>query len=404
VILYVVSDRASYSANAGRKLREIRRTWQELGHEVELVCGGDTNAADPAAPAAAAAAKPRNPLLVSTPDLHGLHAPLVHSVSEWRDLQHDRRLAPYLERFLAGRTPELIWHRASRIHVAPLALAEKLGVPYVLEWIDRLVSYPLSLFHRKAVGADQRRMRAAHRVVVTSERWKQEVAKEYAIPPEKILVAQNAANPDDFVRDPQAGARVREHMGIPADALVVGFVGSYGWYHEADLVAIAASRLRQLLPRPVYFLMVGDGPHRAKLDAVVHNLGVDDLVRRQLAVPQPEVPQWLSAMDAGVVPASGGEIICPMKVQEYMSAGLAPIVADSAANREVVTENETGLFFRSSDADSMAAAISRLAQRPGWAAELGRAGREDVLTRFTWRETFGRALQQIVTEPGGSLA
>lgn len=398
MIFYVVSDRGAFSTKAGRKLVAITRTWREMGYEVELVCGGDlaVQAGDPTGAAPAARGPSR---FVSTPDLEGWQAPLVHSVSEWRDMQHDKKLGAYLRKLLDGRRPSVVWHRASRLQVSPLDLARELGVPYVFEYIDQLVSYRHSLFRKRALAADQRRMDEAHRVIVTSAWWKQEVADDFEISPAKILVSHNAADPDEFIRDEKAGAEVREREGIPAEALVVGFVGTYGWYHDAHIVAEAAARLRERLPSPVYFLMVGDGPHRFKLEEEVERHAVQDLVKRRGAVPHAEVPALLSAMDAAVVPNNGGPRICPMKVQEYMAAQVVPVVAESPANREVVTEGVTGLLFPNRDPAGMADAIEKLAREPGLAARMGRAGREDVQRRFSWRETFGRAIENILPRP-----
>ena len=390
MILYVRSARDSFSDRPRRKIVSILETWRELGFEVELVSGGDVYG--PAPPAERIAARKKRGLS-SNPALSGLKAPLVHSVSEYRDLRHDQILLEHLREHTARRRPELIWQRASRLHLAPMRVARELDVPFVLEWIDRLVDYDVSLLGWKARAADRLRMQEAFRVVVVSERWKRDVVEEYGIPPERVLVSYNAVDADEFTRDPEAGARIRARMGIAPDALVVGFVGSYGWQHEAHLVPEAAAVLRDQGAPPVTWLMVGDGPHRARTDDRARELGVEDRVLRQGRVPGDEVPAWLSAMDAAVVPSSGGEIICPIKVPEYMAAGLAPVVAASDANREVVEEGRTGLLFRSGDAGAMAEAVARLAASPGLAGELGRAARQEVETRFSWREQASRQLR-----------
>ena len=92
-------------------------------------------------------------------------------------------------------------------------------------------------------------------------------------------------------------------MKIPANALVVGFVGSYAWFHQVHMIAEAAARLRERGIGPVYWLAVGEGPNRQKLDAISTQLGVDDLVIRQGRVPHDEVSHWLSAMDAAYAEA-----------------------------------------------------------------------------------------------------
>ncbi|MGE4605900.1 MAG: glycosyltransferase family 4 protein [Myxococcota bacterium] len=396
MILYVRSERGAHSRRPSRKLVSIHQTWRDMGFEVELISGEDVYGAITDESASNERAAPIQ--FRSNPGLTGIQAPLVHSVSEYRDIRHDRLLKDLMLKQLAGRKPQLIWHRASRLHLAPLLVARELGVPYALEWIDRLISYNFSLFRHKAVAADDRRMQEALRVIVVSQRWKQEVVDEYGIGPERVIVSHNAVDADQFTRDPEAGARIRQQIGIPSDALVMGFVGKYNWHHNAHLMPQAAAMLRKETDAPIYWLLVGDGPHRAHMEAVTNELGVDDIVVRQGSVPHDEVPAWMSAMDAGVVPVSGGEIICPIKVPEYMAAGLCPVVADGAANREVVETGRTGMLFRSGDARSMADAVRELSDTPGLVGRLGSAAQAEAAVRFSWRATWGQALLDVLAE------
>jgi glycogen(starch) synthase len=393
MILYVRSERGAHSERPTRKVLSIHQIWREMGFEVELISGEDVYGP---LPPESITERPVPIRFRSNPGLTGIQAPLVHSVSEFRDIRHDRLLKAHILKQLGDRKPRMIWHRATRLHLAPLLVAQQLGVPYVLEWIDRLISYDVSLFHRKAVAADHRRMREALRVIVVSERWKQDVVDEYRIPADRVLVSHNAVDADQFTRDPDAGARVRQEIGIPQNALVMGFVGKYNWHHNAHLMPQAAAMLRKETEAPIYWLMVGDGPHRARMEAVANELGVDDIVLRKGSIPHNEVPAWMSAMDAGVVPVSGGEIICPIKVPEYMAAGLCPVVADGAANREVIDTGRTGILFRSGDARAMADATRELSDSRGLAGRLGRAARAEVVERFSWRATWGQALLDVL--------
>jgi len=394
MILYVRSDRSAYQARKSRKIDSICETWRGLGFEVEQICGGDV-LGDAGSPTAA----PRQAAAWTTePRMKGLATPLRYSISEFRDIRHDRRLKAHLLERVASNRPELIWHRASRLHLAPMQVASAIGVPYVLEWIDALITYDRSLFRRRALEADQLRMNAAFRVLVVSEAWKRDVVERYGVAPERIVVSHNAVYPEQFRRDPVAGRRIRERMGIPADALVVGFVGSYAWFHQAHMIAEAAAIVRDRGIGPVCWLAVGDGPNRPVLDAKATQLGVDELVIRQGRVPHSEVSQWLSAMDAAVMMSIGGEIIVPVKVPEYMAAGLAPIVAETPASREVVEDGRTGLLFRPDDSESMADAVSKLAMSPGLAGALGQAACAEVRARFTWERTWGKALTDIAAD------
>jgi glycosyltransferase involved in cell wall biosynthesis len=394
MIVYVASGRSFFGNSPGRKLDSICSTWRARGHSVELVCGGDLYGADD--PEVEVVKRKRSRRLSSGPSQRGVHMPVVHSVSEYRDIRHDRLLRDYLLARIGSAKPKLIWHRASRLHLAPLLVAQELGVPYVVEWIDELVSYKLSLFHRRAIAADRRRLREALRVVVVSRIWARQVAAQYGVPLERFLVAYNAVYSDEFTHDAGAARRIRERLGIPSDAFVVGFVGSYAWFHEADLVPRAAAKLRGRVKRPICWLMVGDGPERPKVDALARELSVEDVVVRHGLIPSGEVGGWLSAMDAGLS-MSRSEIVCPIKVVEYMAAGLVPVVADTPASREVVQPGRTGVLFRPGDADSLAEQVAELSAAPAQVRALGDAARREAAARFSWGATWGQALDEVLS-------
>jgi hypothetical protein len=130
MISYVRSDRGAYSARKGRKIESIHDTWRALGFEVDQVCGGDVSgAADSSASAQVPSSpKPARPW-TTEPRLTGIAAPLRYSVSEFRDIRHDALLKTHLLERFARKRPELIWHRASRLHLAPMQVSVELGIP-----------------------------------------------------------------------------------------------------------------------------------------------------------------------------------------------------------------------------------------------------------------------------------
>jgi glycosyltransferase involved in cell wall biosynthesis len=101
---------------------------------------------------------------------------------------------------------------------------------------------------------------------------------------------------------PLDGDGLREQLGIPADTLVVGVVGSlyegrrceliYGW----DIV----DALALLRAQPVWGLVVGDGSGAATLRRHAEQLGVGDRVVMTGAVSPSEAPRYLAAIDVCV--------------------------------------------------------------------------------------------------------
>ena len=107
MILYVRSERGAHSERPSRKLLSIHQIWREMGFEVELICGEDVYG--PLADPSAGTERSIPIQLRSNPNLKGTQAPLVHSISEYRDIRHDPQLkALILTKNLRGMgiTPE----------------------------------------------------------------------------------------------------------------------------------------------------------------------------------------------------------------------------------------------------------------------------------------------------------
>jgi glycogen synthase len=74
--------------------------------------------------------------------------------------------------------------------------------------------------------------------------------------------------------------------------------------------------------------------------------------------------------------------------------GKPVIGANAGGIPEVVRDGETGLLVPFDDVEALATAIQRLVESPTWAAQLGEAGRQQVLRRYTWDRTY-RTLSDI---------
>jgi glycosyltransferase involved in cell wall biosynthesis len=74
----------------------------------------------------------------------------------------------------------------------------------------------------------------------------------------------------------------------------------------------------------------------------------------------------------------------PVKIFEYMAAGLPVIAADFPRFREIVEENRCGVCVPPRDSAAIAAAIEWVFEHPAEAEEMGRRGRGLVLDSFNW--------------------
>jgi glycosyltransferase involved in cell wall biosynthesis len=142
-------------------------------------------------------------------------------------------------------------------------------------------------------------------------------------------------------------------------------------------------------------VLVGDGPGRKDVERCARELGVEDRVDFIGKVPHEKVSQYLAASNAAALPDCT-DIICPIKIQEYMAMELATVVPDYPCNREVITEGQTGLLFEPKNEQSLADKLALLAKDSKTRAALGKQARQEVLRRFTWEKTWGKTLQEIM--------
>jgi glycosyltransferase involved in cell wall biosynthesis len=71
-----------------------------------------------------------------------------------------------------------------------------------------------------------------------------------------------------------------------------------------------------------------------------------------------------------------------------MACGVPLVATTGGALPEVVgRDGETGLLVPPGDVDALAVGVLRALGDPDLRARIGPAGRERVLSRFTWRET-----------------
>jgi Glycosyl transferases group 1 len=143
-----------------------------------------------------------------------------------------------------------------------------------------------------------------------------------------------------------ARERIRGRLGIPADALVVGLVGSLGWTESVGYVygLELVRAVCRVARRDVVACIVGDGSGRARLQ----ELAGADLGSRVLLpgrVPPAQVADYLAAFDLASLPQSidrVGAFRYSTKLSEYTAAGLPIVTGETPAAYDL----DEGCFWR----------------------------------------------------------
>jgi glycosyltransferase involved in cell wall biosynthesis len=135
----------------------------------------------------------------------------------------------------------------------------------------------------------------------------------------------------------------------------------------------AASIVAQSVPE-AWFVMVGDGPLRAEVEALAAELGLTG--RLVLTGLRRDVPELLAAFDLFALSSLWEGL--PRVLPQAMATGL-PIVATAIdGNAEAVTGGENGLLVPAGEPAALAQAIVELLRNPSQAAQMGQVGRTRV--------------------------
>jgi glycosyltransferase involved in cell wall biosynthesis len=205
---------------------------------------------------------------------------------------------------------------------------------------------------------------------------------------ERVHVVSNGVDPARFP-SPTSQRRSR-----PSDTFTVGFLGTLKPWHGLDTLVEGFAILQRRRPAS-RLLIVGDGPERERLLDQLRSRGLLDATHLCGAVSADEVPKWLASMDAGVAPypETQGFYFSPLKVLEYMAAGVPTVASRIGQIPECVEHECSGLLFPPGDAEALASALETLADDPDLGSRLGRNARSVIVERHTWDSVVQRILE-----------
>lgn len=195
-------------------------------------------------------------------------------------------------------------------------------------------------------------------------------------PVEKVCTIYNGVDCDRFA--PGDAAATRASLGIAASAPVVGILAALRPEKNHELFLQGAKTILEAQPA-TQFIVVGDGPRRADLEAFCAQLGIADAVH--FLGSRSDVPALLAACD--VVALTSHNEAAPVSILEALSCGVPVVASNVGSVRETVVDGETGRLFPAGDAPAYAAAVIELLEAPELRRQLGAEGRRRVEARWS---------------------
>lgn len=301
----------------------------------------------------------------------------------------------------------LVYQRYSLNDFTGLRLARTHGVPLVLEyngselWLRENWGEAISpRLRARAERIELLNLQQADLVVVVSKPSRDELIAR-GVAADRILVNPNGVDADRF--SPAVdGSEVQQQYDLNGK-FVIGFIGTFGAWHGAEVLAEAIGLLRREAKVPmekIRLLFVGDGDRMPATRQLAERLEIADCCVFTGMIPHAASPAHLAACDVLVspqVPNPDGSPFfgSPTKLFEYLAMEKPIVASDLDQIGEVLTHEVTALLTRPGDAASLAAALTRLYHEPALARQLAKAAREEALRHYTWKQHTARIIEAI---------
>jgi len=315
-----------------------------------------------------------------------------------------------------------LYQRMSVGNYAGAVLSRALRIPLILEyngsevWTARNWGRPLR-YETAALQAEEVSLRHAHLVVTVSEILRDELV-DRGIAADRVMWYPNGVDASRY--DPDAVADARGVLGIDADAVVIGFIGTFGQWHGVEVLARAFAQLvlddaDWVKRHRLHLLLVGDGLRMPETKQALD--GVDrELTTLTGMVPQSEGARYLATTDILVSPhvpnADGSRFFgSPTKLFEYMAMG-RPILAsdleqiggilqpslrvdDLPSTAPAEDDPSVAVLAEPGSIHDVVTGLRFLVEREDWRRRLGTNARARVLERYTWSHHVGAIMERI---------
>jgi glycosyltransferase involved in cell wall biosynthesis len=313
---------------------------------------------------------------------------------QWRALEMTRSIAPAadtraigkLAAYLRRLRPHLVHAHTPKAGLVGMAAATLAGVPVRVYQLHGLRFETARGYRRRLLKAIERlTCRLAHRVICVSPSLKARGLQEGLYEESHATVLQhgsaNGLDVDAFLgQDDVAALRAhtRRRLGIPLDAVCVGFVGRLVRDKGVLELAAAWQRLRAEFPR-LHLLLVGPfEAHDAIPRSVQQQLQTDERVH--LTGLDWQTRGYYAAMDVFTLPSHReglGHVLLEAGAMEL------PVVSCRVTGCvDAVVPEVTGILVPPGDSPSLAAGIARYVRDPQLCRRHGQAGRRWVKSRF----------------------
>ena len=228
--------------------------------------------------------------------------------------------------------------------------ARDTGVPVVISSRRQLATWK----KRRHIRLQQKANTLVDCIVANSQAAVDFAVEQEGVDPGLFRMIHNGLRPDDFVSSAQEST-LRKRFDIPPHTKVIGMLANFAPVKDHELFLETARELMGRRP-DVFFLLVGTGPLRTRVERIIRKRGWQDRFARIASVE--EIPDLLKLMSVSVLCSKSEGF--PNAIMESMAAGTPVVAAAVGGIPELIRDKETGILIASRNPKDFADAIDRL--------------------------------------------
>jgi len=227
-------------------------------------------------------------------------------------------------------------------------------------------------------------------VLAVTEHLRADLAKQLHVPSDKLLTLHDGVELDTFSCS-ITKKKARQRLGLPLDKPMVVYTGQLSTEKGVDTLVRAAPMLKG-----IHVFIVGHVPewlHRALRETKANNVTLVGFRSHSDAL------LFQKAADVLVLPHSmkflhSAYYTSPLKLFEYMAAGVPIVASDLPSHREVIRHGENGWLVKPDNPGALAQGIHSLLENNAVAQRLAKQATRDVQS-YTWEQRASEILTRL---------
>ena len=222
-------------------------------------------------------------------------------------------------------------------------------------------------------------------------KYHQELCK---LPKQRITTIYSFFGPRPY--DDSTAAEVRTEFGIPADASLIGAVGSQGWGKGTDWFLRVAQELLANPTKPIYFMWLGGNASSRDYKEFQYDLNLLGLDKQILCVTsRKHIRGFYQAFDVLLLTSRIDSF--PLVCLEAAMQGCPTICFAQAGGMPEFVREDAGFVVPYGDTSAMTAKISYLLTHDDERQHMGQVGRRRVAEQHTI-EVAGPQFQKVIQQ------